>query len=151
MRLTQAVAALEGSLIADEAHESVTFEYGTEKSDKNRTYEFDLSQKLETKFNDETCYYVPVFSIGDEGERSLRRVILIASDAKIVTGEQIDFIATMAPRKDKLTDEIWQENKSAIRKRQGVMGSVAAGGAVFVGAGVVVGTIGIRKWVNKRK
>ncbi len=151
MHLANAVAALEGVVIAQEAHESVAFQYGEDKPGGTETYELDLSEKIETVLNGKTCYYVPGFRINEEGDRSLIKILLIDANTKIVPGEKIETEATLSPRKDKLTERIWEENKSEIRKRRGALGITAVGGAAFLGAGVVVGTIGIKKWVKNRR
>lgn len=150
-RIVDAIAGLEGSIIASEAHESVRFEYQYAKTGVKETWELDLAEKLATEFNGESCYYVPAFRVDENGSKStLSKIVLIPSYAKIVAGESIDYFAIMSPRKDKLTETVWEENKREIRKRRGAIGGVAVGSSALA-AGIVVGTIGIKKWVEKRR
>lgn len=154
-RLVDAIATTEGKQIVDGAHELIRFEYQAEGKAETETWDLDVSQKLEIAMGEDACYYVPAYRVthSEEGEeeKELMRVLLFDEGNEIATGKSIFKRATVPPRKSNLTKEVWKENKAEIRKRRGVIGGAAVGSTAVLGAGVVVGVVGIKKWVEKRR
>ena len=149
--LVDAIATQEGKIITDDSHEFVSFEYKTEDSGSIERWELRPGERVKTEFNNETCYYVPAYKIDEDDNRSLKRIVLLSENAEIKIGEHLNILANMGISKDKLSDKVWEEERHDIHKRQALLGGVATGGAALFSAGMVVGVIGIKKWVAKRK
>ncbi len=155
MELADIIATTEGRRIVDDAHERIRFEYQPEGGGKIEIWDLDVSQKLATTMGEDVCYYIPAYRVtqNEEGEeeRKLMRVLLFDEKDQITVSKSIFKRATIPPRENILTAEVWKENEAEICKRRSIIGGAAVGGVAVLGAGVVVGTIMIKKWVNKRR